>query len=263
MINSMQVAIIKKDFKSIVSNKTLLMSLIIVPLMFTVVMPTIFIMILHFAPDQLDDMEQVLSMLPESMQSGDLKHTMLVFLLDYTMPVFFTLIPIMASTIMAASSFVGEKEKRTLETLLYCPLSLTQIYQAKVWASFFLSMAITVSSFILMVIVVQTSLLLTSGSMMIPGLSWLFTILVLSPAVSLLAIILIVMSSAKAKTVEDAQQRAVLIILPILFVVAGQFTGIMLINSWFLLIAGAVFGIISYFLMKKSMRNFTYEKLLK
>ena len=263
MINSKQAAIIKKDFKSIVSNKTMLASLIIVPFVFTVFVPFIFILAVHFAPEQLDDIEQVLEMLPESVKTGDTNHTILVFLINFVMPVFFLLIPIMASTIMAASSFVGEKEKRTLETLLYCPLSLTQIYQSKVWASFFLSMAVSFSSFLVFLIVVEVSVYLTTGSLIAPGLTWLFTLLVVSPTVSLLSISLIVVNSAKAKTMEDAQQRAVFFTLPLLLLLFGQFTGVILINAWYLLGAGAVFGAISFAIMKKSMRKFTYEKLLR
>jgi len=263
MINKMQSAIIKKDLLSIVSNKNILVGLIIVPLVFTVFFPALFITLMYLVPDQMTDLEQVLSMLPEEMISDDINHTIIVFLLDNIMPVFFTIIPIMASTVMAASSFVGEKEKSTLETLLYCPLSLTQIYQAKVWASFFLSMGVTFVSFIMMLITVETGLLLTTGSMIIPGLSWLFTLLVVAPAVTLLAITLIVTGSAKAKSFEDAQQRALFLILPLILIIVGQFTGIILINEWYLLIAGAIFGLIAFLMMQKSMRNISYEKLLR
>jgi len=263
MINGMQSAIIKKDLLSIVSNKNILVGLIIVPFVFTVFFPALFITLMHFVPDQMTDLEQVLSMLPEEMISDDINHTIIVFLLDNIMPVFFTIIPIMASTVMAASSFVGEKEKSTLETLLYCPLSLTQIYQAKVWASFFLSMGVTFVSFIMMLITVETGLLLTTGSMILPGLSWLFTLLVVAPAVTLLAITLIVTGSAKAKSFEDAQQRALFLVLPLILVIVGQFTGIILINEWYLLIAGAFFGLIAFFMMRRSMSNISYEALLR
>ena len=42
----------------------------------------------------------------------------------------------MTASIMAASSFVGEKEKRTLETLLYSPLTVGQIFRARCWPLF-------------------------------------------------------------------------------------------------------------------------------
>jgi len=262
MINSKQTAIIKKDIKSIVSNRSLLTGLIIVPFIFTVFIPAVFITIVHFSPDQMSDLEPMLNMLPSGQMSDNMSRNILTLLLNYVMPVFFMLIPVMAATIMAASSFVGEKEKRTLETLLYCPLSLTQIYQAKVWASFFFSMVISLLSFFVMMIVMELGFLLTLGSMILPGLSWVFTMLVVSPAVSLLAITFIVMISAKAKSMEEAQQRSVFLIIPILFLIVGQFSGVMLISSWYLLIAGAIFGTAAYILMKRSMRSFTYEKLL-
>jgi len=263
MINSRQGAIIKKDVFAIVANKQLLTALIIVPLVFTVFFPTIFILIIRFAPDQVNNIEQILNMLPEDMRTGDMQTTIIAFLLENIMPLFFTIIPILASSIMAASSFVGEKEKRTLETLLYSPLTLTQMFQAKVWASFIISMAVTYMSFVIMLIVVEALLLLTFGNMILPGLSWLFILLAVTPAISLLAITLIVRGSAKAQTMEDSQQRSVFLILPIMLVIVGQFMGIVLINPWYLLIAGAVLATIAALLMKGSMKKFTYEALLK
>jgi len=47
-----------------------------------------------------------------------------------------------------------------------------------------------------------------------------------------------------------------------MLIIVGQFTGIMIINDWFILGAGIVFGVIAYILMKRAMRNFTYESLL-
>jgi len=164
---------------------------------------------------------------------------------------------------MAASSFVGEKEKRTLEALLYGPLSLKQIFTSKVLASFILSMVVSFASFLVMLVVVETAVILTTGSMLLPDISWLVTMLVVSPAVSLLAITLIVSGSAKAQTMEESQQRAVFLVLPLLLLIAGQFTGVILINAWFLLGVGVVFAILALFSMKSSMRKFSYEILLK
>ena len=263
MINSKQLAIIKKDIKSITSNKSLFVGLLVVPIMFTVIMPLIFILVLYFSPEQMDDIEPLLEMLPANIVSDDMVKTTFLFLFEFIMPMFFLLIPVLSSTIMAASSFVGEKEKSTLETLLYCPLSLKQIYQAKVWSSFFFSIGVTFISFILMLIIMEAGALLIIGNMILPGLSWLFTMLAVSPAVSLLSITFIVMISAKSKTMEDAQQKTVFLIIPIFMLIAGQFTGIMIINAWYLLAIGTIFGSIAYIMMKKSTNNLSYEKLLK
>ena len=124
-------------------------------------------------------------------------------------------------------------------------------------------MAVSFASFIMMLIVMETGALLTIGSLILPGLSWVFTMLIVAPAVSLLAITFIVMISAKAQSMEEAQQRSVFLIIPVIFLIVGQFTGVLLISAWYLLIAGAIFGTIAYILMKRSMRNVSYEKLLR
>ena len=79
------------------------------PLVLTVVLPSVFVLVLTQKPDAASDFQKLLDM-----------------------PPFFLFVPIMASSVMAASSFVGEKEKHTLETLLYSPLSLRQLFQSKV-----------------------------------------------------------------------------------------------------------------------------------
>jgi len=263
MINAMQITIIKRDLRSITSNKRLFSVLLIVPLVLTVVLPLIFILAIHFAPDDIGDLQKMLDLLPSSGQLDTMSRTLISLILNSIIPIFFMITPIMAASVMAASSFVGEKEKRTLETLLYGPLSLKQIFTSKVLASFILSMVVSFSSFLVMLIVVETAILLTTGSMLLLDISWLVTMLVVSPAVSLLAITLIVSGSAKAQTMEESQQRAVFLVLPLLLLIAGQFTGVILINAWFLLGIGVVFAILALFSMKGSMRKFSYEILLK
>ena len=121
------IAIIQKDLQSITANKRMLAALLVVPIVLTVVMPSISLLALRFLPEDTQDMERMLALLPLGEQTGDLSRDMPGLLLNYVMPTFFLLIPIMAASVMAAVSFVGEKEKRTLETLLYCPLSLRQV----------------------------------------------------------------------------------------------------------------------------------------
>jgi len=263
MINSGQAAIIKKDIRAIVANKRLFPVLLVVPLVFTVFIPSLFILIVYFVPDDLGDFRQLLDMMPIVNQSDTLERTVISLIMNYIVPVFFILIPVMAASVMAASAFVGEKEKRTLETLLYCPLTLKQIFQSKVWASFFLSMGVSVASFIVMLVVVEVEVLLTTGSMLPFDFTWLVVLLLVSPAISILAITLIVSGSAKAQTVEESQQRSIFLILPVILLATGQFTGLFLINVWYLLAFGAVFALAAYILMKRAMANFTYELLLR
>lgn len=261
-MKSSMFAIIKKDFRGITANKRLFSAILIVPLILTIFLPSIFVFLIHFAPDD-PDIQKLLQMIPLSIQSDSLELTIAGMIINYIMPIFFLMIPIMTASIMAASSFVGEKEKHTLETLLYCPLSVKQIFRSKVIASFLLSMMVSLISFFSMIIILETEIFFLMGSLLMPSISWIIILLLVSPAIALIAVTLIVRGSAKAQSVEESQQGAIFLIIPVILLIIGQFTGLLLISSWILLILGVFCAILAWILLKKSMGRFTYEMLLK
>lgn len=262
-MNTMQTALIRKDIHSITSNKRLFPVLVIVPLIMTVLIPSIFLLTIVLSPVGVDDFQSMVALLPESMQQGDIKKMVISLMLNNIIPLFFLLIPIMAASVMAASSFVGEKEKQTLETLLYCPMTLRQIFQAKILASFLLSMSVSLLSFLVMTIVVELELWFLMGTLILPSINWLIMIVLVSPGASMIAITLIVQGSAKAQTIEESQQRSVFLILPVFLLVVGQFSGLLLINVWILLGLGVILAALALLLLKRSFRGFHYELLLK
>lgn len=257
------VSIIRKDFRGVVWNKRLFPVLLVVPLVFTVFLPTVFLLTFRFLPQESGDLEELLRLLPVSLREEDPSLAAAEVVFNHLMPLFFLMIPMMVASVMAASSFVGEKEKRTLETLLYCPLSLREIFRAKVLASFSLSMLVSLLSFALMMVVLEGEAFLLFGSFLAPGASWLAILLLVSPAVSLIAVTLIVRGSAKAQSVEESQQRAVFLVLPVVLLLVGQFSGLLLVNAWVLLGIGAVCGILAWLLLRRAASRFTYESLLK
>lgn len=260
-MNQAMLAIIKKDFRSITANRRLFVSLLVVPLCLIIVMPSIFMLTAHMAPND-SDLQAMLELVPQSSWSGSAEQTLMDLVFNYILPVFFLIIPIMASSIMAASSFVGEKEKHTLETLLYAPLTLNQIFRSKVMASFLLSMLVSLLSFVSMILVVETEAFFLMGAFLIPKVNWLIILLLLSPGVSMIAVTLIVRVSAKAQSMEESQQSAVFLILPLVLLIAGQFSGVMLLSPLLLLALSLVCGVIAWLLLKKSMKRFSYELLL-
>ncbi len=262
-MNAGQLAVIKKDIRSITSNKQVFAVLLIVPLVLTVVLPSVFVFVTALAPDAASDFQKLLDVLPVTDEECSQQQRILGLVLNNIMPPFFLMIPIMASSVMAASSFVGEKEKHTLETLLYSPLSLKQLFQSKILAGFSVGMMISYLSFAAMLLVLELEVFFLTGNLTVPTVSWLIVMLLVAPALSLIAIAVTVRSSAKAQTIEEAQQRAVFLVFPILALVIGQFTGILLINSWLLLELGVALAALDVLLMRGVAGSFTCEKLLK
>ncbi len=263
MISSMQAALIKKDLRAVTANKRALLVLFIVPLVMIVLLPSIFILSMAMPTSDSGDLEQMLALLPASVRTGSLSQMVVQLLLNNILPLFFLIIPVMVASVTAGSSFVGEKEKRTLETLLYSPLNLRQIFTAKVLASFILSMAVALVSFVLMLFVVEIETRIALGFFILPGINWLILLLFISPAIAMIAITLIVRGSAKAQTADEAQQKAVLLILPVVLLAAGQFSGVMLIGPLALLGLGVVLVAVAILALRGSVGKFQYEMLLK
>ncbi len=262
-MNTGQFALIKKDMRSVISNKQVFAVLLIVPIVLTIALPSIFVFVILFAPDAASDFQKLLDMLPAPNREYSQQQQIFSLILNQIMPSFFLIIPIMASSVMAASSFVGEKEKHTLETLLYSPLSLGRLFQSKILAGFSVGMMISYSSFAAMLLVMELESFFLTGNLLLPAASWLAIMLLIAPAISLIAIAVTVRSSAKAQTIEEAQQRAVFLIFPILALLIGQFTGIILISAGLLWGVGIVLAALAILLVKRAAGNFTYEKLLK
>lgn len=262
-MNVRQLAVTKKDIRGVTLNKQVFAVLLIVPLALVIVLPSIFVLVTAFAPDAASDFQKILDMLPADNVARSQQQRIFGLILNNIMPVFFLMIPIMASSVMAASSFVGEKEKHTLETLLYSPLSLKQMFQAKILAGFSVGMMVSYISFAAMMLVLELEVFLLTGKAILPSSSWLAIMLLIAPAISLIAIAVTVRSSAKAQTIEEAQQRAVFLVFPILALLIGQFTGILLISAGLLWGVGAVLAALDVLLMRGAAGSFTYEKLLR
>lgn len=262
-MNAKQLALIKKDIRGVTSNKQVFMVMLIVPLALTIVLPSILVFVTALVPEATSDFQALLNMLPITEQEGNQEQMILGLVLNKIMPAFFLMIPIMASSVMAASSFVGEKEKRTLETLLYSPLSLKQLFQSKILAAFSVGMMVSFISFVAMMVVLEIELFLLTGAGIMPDISWLIVMLLIAPAISLVAIGITVRGSAKSQTMEEAQQRAVFLIFPIIALVIGQFTGVIMVSAGLLLGLGIVLALLAALLMKDAVGKFTYEKLLR
>lgn len=265
MFNNRQKAIMVKDVRGISENKRYFSVLTVLPLIFSVVFPTIMLLTVLLSPTDSSSFTEMARILPDfqKLDQEQLIRDLLSLMINNVIPIFFLIIPIMTASVMAASSFVGEKEKRTLETLLYSPLSIREIFQAKVYASFFVAIFVTYVSFILTVIVIEAELYFITGMMLPLSLNWLWVMLLIVPAITIISIVLIVKGSAKSTTIEESQQKSAFLIMPIALLLIGQFTGILVFGGWVVISIGLILLLIALLLLRFSMTGFTYERLLE
>lgn len=81
-------AIIKKDFRGVANNRRLFSALLIVPLVLTVIFPSIFVITIYFVPDD-PAVTKLMSLLPEAVQMESMELTLSSMILNYILPVFF------------------------------------------------------------------------------------------------------------------------------------------------------------------------------
>ena len=85
------------------------MVMLMVPLALSIVLPSIIVFVTVLVPDSVSDFQKLLEMLPVPAGEYNQEQMILGLMLNKIMPAFFLVIPVMASSVMAASSFVGEK----------------------------------------------------------------------------------------------------------------------------------------------------------
>jgi hypothetical protein len=72
-----------------------------------------------------------------------------------------------------------------------------------------------------------------------------------------------IVTSAKSKNFQEAQQKVVLIVLPVVVLTIGQATGLFALNTLILAILGLVVFLLNYILLTAAANSFVPEKLIK
>lgn len=264
-MNINEKALIKKDINEITSSKMVVLPMAIVPIVLMVLIPLALIIGVNYigdASDVINDIEPLLKKLSAEYMLYTPAQLVIKIAVNYLFPAYFLIIPIMCSGIIGASSFVGEKEHKTMETLLYTPISMEQLLRAKILGVFLPSYIITLFSFIAFGVIVNIGGFLYFDGLIFPDLRWLIIILWISPAVNLLSLTFTVMVSAKSKTFQEAQQVSGILVLPVILLLVGQITGVIMLNNFIMVTAGAVLLIIDYILIKRISSTFIPEKLI-
>lgn len=260
MLGNIYKAISKKDIKMVFSDRLIYLPIILIPIIFCFVLPIGIYIGSNFAETMKDDFNEI--PFPGIDDSYTEKDKLIAFALGFMFPSLFLIIPILTASMIAGTGFVGEKENKTIESILYTNVTISQLFKAKIISAFIPSFTLTLASFIIFFIVNIIGINLVESIYVFPYLKWTVLILWLSPAVSLLAIYLMVLVSANANSFQEAQQRTVFIILPVILLVVGQATGLFYLNILTIFIIGLFIFILNYFLFKAAINSYTAEKLV-
>ncbi|WP_223067739.1 ABC transporter permease subunit [Paenibacillus caui] len=252
--------IAKKDVYALRASVQLWLPMLVVPVLFGIVFPGVLLTWARLADlsamSSLGKLVQMLQSISNSSGKPDFgsmpseNHQLVYFLSLYLFAPLFLLIPIMSSSIITANSFAGEKERKTLEGLLYTPITMKELFLGKILAAFVPSLLLTAGAIIMYGIIVDVVAYPMFGRLIFPNASWILLMLVVVPAVSLFVILINVLISAKVKGFQEAYQLGGLAVLPVLGLVVSQATGMLLLSPLALLVIGALLLIVDVCLVQ-------------
>ncbi len=262
-------AIIRKDLKVAVQNKGVLLPMIILPLILFVVMPWV----MAYAPSwasasgtSLSNMDELLRRMPagllNELSAYTLEQQMIVFSLVYMLAPMFLIMPLMVSSILAADSFAGEKERKTLEALLYTPTTDRELFTAKLLGAWTAAVVVALLSFVVYAVMVNAAGWHSIGYLFFPNWMWIALVLWVTPAVAGLGLVVMVFVSVRAQGFQDAYQTGGLVVLPVLLLMVGQISGVMYFSLGVVLFVGLVIWLIDIGLLWFASKGFRRGELM-
>lgn len=266
-------AIIKKDIMAISSNVQIWLPMLIVPIIFSLFLPAVLIIPARFYDlSTMGNMDTILKLF-DKLPPGELREMiisfntlnkkLIYFTVNYLFAPFFLIIPLMIASVIGANSFAGEKERKTMESLLFAPVDIPSLFWAKILSAFLPAVVLTILCSLLYGVMVNLTAHPLFGKIIFPQKNWLILLFWVTPALSLGTVFINVFISAKVKGFQEAYQLGGLVVLPILALVVGQITGVLLVNNFFLWCLGAGLWLIDLIFIKRVGKYFNRNKLFE
>lgn len=259
-------AVSRKDIGEIVVNSSVIIPMIVVPVILCVILPTVLtalVLTLDITMIQGAELiERILPFYPIPDLIEGVNARILYVFLNYTFIPLFMVVPLMVSSIIAANAVVGEKERSTLETLLYTPITNRELMVGKLLAAFLPAVAIALVSALLFALATNITSMLIAGYAFLRAPLWILAVLLLSPAVSLLGLVVTLIVSIKAKSFMAAQQIAGVLVIPFIIVIIVQMTGLIAFNALVVALAALVVFAVALIILLKVAPRFTRERII-
>ena len=263
-------AVARKDLIEVRQNQSAWLPMLIVPVIFIIIMPLALIVIptqfpadsLQSDPDMQTFFERMPATLTQSLVGLNDVQRMLVVALGYFFAPFFLILPLMTSTSIAAESFAGERERKTMEALLYSAATDTELFFGKVVAGTVPAMLVAWLSFVGYTLVLNGAGWPIFGRIWFPLAGWWPLVFWVSPALAVFGVSLTVLISKRMQTFMGAYQTSSSAVLLIVALMGGQIAGVIYFDLWVGLGLGVVLWLVDAVLMWFAVRTFNRSTLL-
>jgi ABC-type Na+ efflux pump permease subunit len=264
-------AIARKDLKEAAQNNAAVVPAVVVPVILIVVFPLVIVLVPQalggvagnpFSPQELQGLLQRMPpAVTQALAGLNPMQVWVVFITGYVFAPLFLILPLMMSSIVASDSFVGEKERKTLESLLYSPTSDVELVLGKILASVLPALALCWASFVVYGLVVNLAGMSLMGRVWFPTASWWPLMLWVVPAVATLGMASAVIISSRVSTFMEAYQMSASGVVLVLALVAGQLTGVLFLSVPVAMLVGLGVWVLDAGLLWLGVRTFSRDRL--
>jgi ABC-2 type transport system permease protein len=171
------------------------------------------------------------------------------------------LIPLMAALTIATYSVIGEKQARSLEPLLATPLTALELLTGKALAAAVPALLATWGVFAMFVVMLISSTSFDVVRALLDA-STLAMMALLVPLIAVLGLSLGVVVSSRVNDPRTAQQIGGLVVIPLVVVVVGQSTGLLVVGLSAVLNAAAVLAVLDMAILTIGALLFDRERVL-
>jgi ABC-2 type transport system permease protein len=265
-------AVVRKDLKVVSQNKGVTLPIVISIVVMFVILPWGVRLVPSLvstggvSANGLDTGQWLIDRMPAGLQQElagyDQDQTMVVYILVYMLAPLFLTIPLMVSMVIAADSFAGEKERKTMEALLYTPTTDRELFVGKLLSGWLAAIAVALVGFVLYVIMADAATWSQMHRIFLPNAMWLVLIFWVVPALPGLGLGVMVLVSARAQGFQDAYQTGSVVVLPVLLLLFGQMSGVMRFSVTLVLLLGLVFWLLDGVLIWLGSHSFRRGRLL-
>ncbi|MEZ4633534.1 MAG: ABC transporter permease subunit [Caldilineaceae bacterium] len=261
--------LIRRDLKIVLQSKGVTIPLIIVPVIMLIVLPGL-AALAPLAEDAsggaMSDLTTMLAQMPASLQAQfagySLAESIVILAVVYLMAPMYLIVPLMVASVIAADSFAGEKERKTLEALLYTPITDRDLFVAKLLSAWLPAVAVAWGGFVLYSVVANIAGWPTMGRVFFPNWMWVALAFWVAPAVAGLGLAATVIVSARVKSFQEAYQLGAIVVLPVVALLIAQGAGVMYFSLGLVMALGLVVWLIDAALIWYGSRSFRRTDLL-
>ncbi len=253
-----------KDLRESTANGQVLAPVALVPFVFVVLYPVGLLLALRSMSAA--DAQELVAKIPTSAFPGTGELTVqgqaAYIATDYLFAGIFLILPTMVAVVLAANSFAGEKERHTLEGVLYTPVSDTGLVVGKILGAVLPAVAVSWVCFGVYAILVNLLGNPLVGHWYFPTLNWWVLMLLVVPAVSVFVTACVVWVSARVSSYQSANSIAGFAVLPLILLVVGQATGVMLLGPTLFAVVGVVLVVLDVLMMRWIVATFDRERVV-